>query len=309
MSALSIDISSGSPESAKNRGFALALAGILLVSTDSLIAKAASANGWSVAFWYGALTAPAMLAYYLFSQRAVSRRTVSQHTVARSTESVATNWPWLLVSAALQTVSTTAFILAVKTTAVANVVAIIAALPVLAAVVAWFLLRERTDRRTWLGIAGVILGVGIIVSGSLARDGIKGDLLALLAIVSFAFNLSLWRRFPSLNRVLVIAVGGAITALVASTQAQILGHSAMTYLLLTLMGILLGPVGRIWLASATKYITASEVALFAPVETVAASLWAWLAFSEVPTLTTIVGGAVIIVVVLLTTATGRTAVP
>ncbi len=282
------------PQSSKNRGYFLALGGILLISTDSLIAKAANADGWSVAFWYGILTAPAMLSYYLVAQRSSESKSAPK----------ATGGLWLVVSGALQMVSTTAFILAVKATAVANVVAIIAALPIVAALVAWLLLGERTDRKTWFGIVGVMLGVAIIVSGSLAGSGIAGDLLALVAITAFALNLSLWRKFPGMNRVLVIALGGVITAVAASTQAQITGHSATTYLLLVLMGLLLGPVGRVWLATSTKYLTAAEVGLFAPIETVAASLWAWLAFSEVPSMATVTGGSVIIAVVVLTTLVG-----
>ena len=110
-----------------------------------------------------------------------------------------------------------------------------------------------------------------------------------------------------MSRVLVIALAGPASAVVAAFQAQILGHSLRTYLLIALMGIVLGPFGRVALASATRYLTAAEVSLFAPVETVAASLWAWLFFSEVPPGATLIGGAAILIGLLYGTVFAPTA--
>ena len=80
----------------------------------------------------------------------------------------------------------------------------------------------------------------------------------------------------------------------AWTQTEVGGQSVRTYVLLILMGTILGPTGRVAVSSATRYITAAEVSLVTPVETVAASLWAWLAFAERPPTTTFVGGAIIL---------------
>ena len=42
-------------------GMLMAFVGMLFVSTDSLITRAADVDGWTVTFWYGTFTAPAML--------------------------------------------------------------------------------------------------------------------------------------------------------------------------------------------------------------------------------------------------------
>ena len=100
----------------------------------------------------------------------------------------------ILVSGLLQTASTAFFILAVNLTAVANVMVIFAAGPVVATVIAALAIRERTGTRTWIGIAGSIIGILIVFSGSLGEGRIAGDLFALAAIVAFGANLTLWRR-------------------------------------------------------------------------------------------------------------------
>ena len=60
------------------------------------------------------------------------------------------------------------------------------------------------------------------------------------------------------------------------------------------MGASFGPLARFLLASATRYAPAAEVSLFTPIETVCASIWAWLFFSEIPTNATIIGAIVIV---------------
>lgn len=64
------------------------------------------------------------------------------------------------------------------------------------------------------------------------------------------------------------------------------------------MGVVFNPLGRIFHASAPRYAPAAEVALFTPVETVAAPIWAWLAFQEVPPEQTVFGAVVIVAGVL-----------
>ena len=64
------------------------------------------------------------------------------------------------------------------------------------------------------------------------------------------------------------------------------------------MGLVFNPFGRVANTYAPRFAPVAEVALFTPIETVAASTWAWLAFSELPSTATFVGGAVVIAGVL-----------
>jgi len=266
-------------------GLAMAFGGMLLISTDSLITRAAEVNGWVVTFWYGVFICPTMLLYLLILER------------GRPVRAVRRSGKWVLVSAVLQTISTTAFIMAVKNTTISNVVIIVASVPLLTALLAWALLGERASRRLWFSIMASVVGVLIVVWGSLDLGGLSGNLLALTAVVAFAFNLTIWRRFPGISRVLVIAISAFMGALLAVTQTDVGGQTARTYLLMLLMGTVFGPTGRIAVSSSTRYITAAEVSLMTPVETVAASLWAWLAFAEQPPPASFVGGAIVLAAV------------
>jgi drug/metabolite transporter (DMT)-like permease len=263
-------------------GILLAAFGMLIISTDSLITRAADVSGWTVVFWFGVFVAPATYAYL------VLRPGPKPAEIVR-----AGRWP-LFWSAVFQLGSSTAFIMAIKNTAIANVVVIIAAAPVFAAIASRVLIGERTDRRVWIAIAISIVGIVVVMSDSFGGGHLTGDLLALTAIICWSLNLTIWRRHPELDRSAAIGLAGVFMALVAAVPAVILGHSASTYLLLFIMGAIAGPTGRVMLATSTRYLPAAEVSLFTPIETIAAICWGWLAFGEAPAVTIYIGGLIIL---------------
>ena len=278
-------------------GIVLAASGMLLISLDSLGIRLTKASSWDIAFWVGAFTTVAMLVL-------VPLRTgKSLPTVARR-EGVP-----ILVSGMLQATSTTFFIIAINLTTVANTVVIVAAAPIVAALIAHFAIGERTTTRTWLAIATSIGGVLIVVSGSIGAGRFEGDLFAVVAIFAWASNLTLWRRYPNLNRQVAIGLGGLIMALVAFIPADPLAVNARAFLILAIMGLLTGPAGRVAVATATRYLPAAQVSLFAPVETVAAIGWAWLFLAESPPRSTIIGGVIVIGAVIIGSTGQQTSQP
>ena len=267
----------------------MAFSGMLLVSTDSLITRAVDADGWSVVFWLGLLTMPTMAVYLVIQEG----RDLDIDALARQTGVVP-----LLGSGVLQAASTLLFILAVKQTSIANVVVIVAAAPVLAALCATIFLGERSSPKLWAAIFVSLVGIVVVVSGSFGGGGLLGDLLAVGAILGFALNLTVWRRYPDMSRTLAVGIAGFVMVIVAIAPAQVSGYGARTYLLLVLLGAVAGPLARVMLASSTRYLPVATVSLFTPVETVAASVWAWLAFDERPIATTWIGGAIVLAAVL-----------
>ena len=200
----------------------------------------------------------------------------------------------LLLLATLTAISHVSFITSVTRTSVANVVVIVAAAPVAAAVAARVLLGERTSTRVWTAIAITVGGVVTVVAASLGRPNLGGDLLAVLAIVAFALSITIWRRHPDLSRYVALALSSVIVLVVTAPFADLAGLEGRTYAAAAAMGLIFSPAGRIAHSSAPRFAPAAEVALFAPVETVAATIWAWLAFAEVPTTATVIGGMVVL---------------
>ena len=277
----------------RQRGWALAAFGMLMVSTDSLFIRAADFDAWTIAFVFGVASTIALTTVALVTSpdplRVMARRSPM---------------PLLLV-AVLASTSQLAFTGAVNNTAVSNVVVIVAATPVLAAVLARVALGERTEPRVIVAIVAVIAGIGLVVSGSLGQPTIDGDLLAVLAIVLFSCSVIVWRRHPELNRPLALAASSAVMAVVALPMASLDDAPWRVFVAAGAMGLAFNPIGRMSYSTAPKYAPAAEVALFAPVETVAATAWAWIFFAERPSTRTVVGGAIVIGAVLFGTVGNR----
>jgi drug/metabolite transporter (DMT)-like permease len=277
----------------RRRGWALAAFGMLMVSTDSLFIRSADFDAWTIAFVFGLSSTVALVV-------------VAAITTPEPLRVAARRTPLPLAAVALTaSVSQIAFTGAVTHTAVSNVVVIVASTPIFAAVLARIVLRERTDRRVVVAIVGVLGGIAVVVSGSLGEPTLDGDLLALLAIVLFSLSVVVWRRHPELNRPLALAASSATMALVTAPLASVGSAPARVFVATLAMGLVFNPIGRLSYSSAPKYAPAAEVALFTPVETVAATAWAWIFFSERPSIPTVVGGAVVITAVLYGTVGGR----
>ncbi|MDH4144772.1 MAG: DMT family transporter [Acidimicrobiia bacterium] len=268
------------------RGAGLAAGGMLLISLDSLGIRLSGASSWDAAFWLGVFGALGMGALALGRRRARSAPAPAGSTWSRAAPTVA--------AGCLQAASTTFFVLAIGATTVADTVAIIAAAPVVAAVGARLALGERVRRRTAVGIALCAAGVGLIVGGSLGAGRLAGDVAALAAITAFGANVTLWRSRPDHDWTAALALGGVLMALAAATVADPGAVSGRGVLILAALGGISGAAGRLALAVASRHLAAAQVGLFAPVETVAASGWAWLFLAEAPPATTVAGGLVVL---------------
>lgn len=276
------------------RGWALAAFGMLMVSTDSFFIRQADFDSWTIAFVFGVASTIALSAVY--------RVTSSEPPTAAFRRAPLPFTGVVLLSAGTQL----SFTAAVNHTAVSNVVVIVASTPIFAAVLAWLILRERTEPRVVAAIAATVIGIVVVVSGSLGEPRLDGDLLALTAVVLVTLSLLIWRRFPDINRPLALAGSSAAMAIATAPFASLGDAPLRVFIAAGLMGLAFNPIGRMSYTTAPKYAPTSEVALFTPVETVAATAWAWIFFSEEPSTRTVVGGVIVLVAVLYGTVGRRT---
>jgi|TARA_B100000959_G_scaffold279307_1_gene339207 drug/metabolite transporter (DMT)-like permease len=258
---------------------------MFLVSTDAVLVRLADVDGGTFAFMSGLWSTPLM---WTIANRSLGRDLGTRLREYRNP---------LVLTGVMGAISTTAFVTAVTKTDVANVVAIIGAGPIIAAVTARIALKEHASGRTWLAIAGAIGGILVIVGGSLSAGGATGDLLAIVAISGFGMNITIWRRHPDMPRVLIVAMTATCTVVLTALMANPLSLDRTGLMATLAMGAVFGPTARFCMTTATRHASAAEVSLFTPVETVSATLWAWLWFNEVPATLTFVGGAVVLAAV------------
>ena len=277
----------------RERGWALAAVGMLLVSTDSYFIRRADFDAWTIAFVFAVASTVSL--GLIFTARSDA-----------SAVALVRREPWPIAGiVGLSALTQLSFVGAVNNTAVSNVVVIVAATPIVSAGLAWLLLRERVERRIAIAIVATVAGIMVVVGGSVGSPTLDGDLLALAAVAFVSLSLVLWRRHPHVDRSLALELSSATMALITAPLASVGSAPTRVFVAAGLMGLLFNPLGRMAYTTAPKYAPTAEVALFTPVETVAATIWAWAFFSERPTAPTVVGGIIVIAAVLWGTVGGR----
>ena len=273
-------------------GWGLAALGMLLVSTDSLWVRVSGADALDIAFIVS------VLSLVLYGAMAVRRASASWDSLRAHTRP-------LLVIGVLGAISQLTFISAITHTQVPNVVAIVASAPVLAAAFAWLALRERTSPRVAVGIAATVVGIGMVVSTSVGSPNLVGDFLALVAVICFAASTVIWRRHQDMSRVVGLILASVLVVIPTAFVADPSALDAPAWAAILAMGLLCNPLGRLSYSNAPKYAPASEVALFAPTETVAGIVWAAVFLDEYPALVVAAGAVVVIFGMLYATVLDR----
>ncbi|MEP6567277.1 MAG: DMT family transporter [Mesorhizobium sp.] len=207
--------------------------------------------------------------------------------------------PGLAVAICFATASTS-FVVALSYTTVANILLMQAGVPLLAALLAWALFRERVSSPTWVAIAAVIAGVAIMVSESL--DGAVspiGDGLALLIAVMFSIATVITRRFAHVRMTPATCLGAMLAAAFAASQASDLAVSGRDMGFLFAFGVVNLGLGLAFFTIGARLVPAAIAALLGTFETILGPIWVWLVHSEVPSVRTIAGGAVVVTALLV----------
>jgi len=271
--------------------------GILLVCLSALfwsfggaIARYIDAgDSWTVVFWRSSWAAAFLIFFMVW--RDGWRGTVALFT--------GMGVPGVMVSLCFA-VASTSFIIALAYTTVANILLMQAGVPLIAALIAWVLFREKIGPATWAAIAAVICGVAIMVSESFNGEVSPiGDGLALLIAVVFATATVITRRFAHVRMTPATCLGTIIAAAFAATQAEGFAVSARDMAFLFAFGALNLGLGLACFASGARLIPAALAALLGTLEPVLGPIWVWLAHDEVPSARTIMGGTVVFVALMV----------
>jgi drug/metabolite transporter (DMT)-like permease len=265
-------------------GVALIAGSALLWSVGGTIARFIDVqDSWTIVFWRS-LFASGFLVIFL-ALRDGAEATISSFT--------GMGLPGLLVALCFG-IASTSFVVALSYTTVANILLIQAGVPLLAALLGFVLFRERPTITTWIAIAFVIVGVGVMVSNSLTgKVSPIGDGLALVIALVFAIATVTTRRFRSIRMVPANALAVTGAATVAAFMAKDLVVSWSDLLWLIAFGAINLGAGLALFAYGTRMVPATVAALVGTIEPVLAPLWVWLVHGEVPDNRTLLGGGIV----------------
>ena len=269
------------------KGLLITTLGILFIVPDSLFVRLVDADTMTIAFWRNLTSGIVASGGLLLLTRGRPWGAVR-----------ATGWQGVVYAGGVA-LSGVMFVAAVKLTSVANVVFILAAMPIFAALFSRIALAERIGRRMVLTMAAVGVGLAVIAygSGTDVRTNIWGDLIA-LGIAKPPSTSSIFANAARTKRQVPMA------------PAVPFAFLAMALVLLPFADVWSVPDGQWWIvavhggvfivASMTllsigpRYITSAEVSLLVLLESTLAPLLIWVVIGEFPGEWVLAGGAMVI---------------
>ena len=212
-------------------------------------------------------------------------------------------WTGVAVVAALALSSGT-FLLALTYTTVANVLFLMATAPVFAALLGWAILGERIPPRTWVAMALAAVGVSAMVAGTLDA-GFLAVALPLVMTAAFAVVIVLTRLRRDVSMLPASCVSQAVVALAWLPFVSFQSATGEDWSLFFVLGTFQVGAGLALLTIAARLLPSAEVAVLSLLEIVLGPIWVWLAYSERPSATTLVGGVIVAAAVVVQATGGR----
>lgn len=263
------------------KGLLITTLGVLALTPDTLLVRLVELDSITLLFWRGVAT---LTGLSLLTALQFGTGTVQQFRKIGKTG---------LGVAILMSCSSFCFVLALYHTSVANTLVIISSSPMFAALYSRLLLKEKVASRTMVAMTVVIIAISAIVSDSKGANSISGNLIAMGAAISMAGAFTLMRKGKDRNMVPATALSGLVVLLIAGGMSDSLSLTSAQVTLVFFMA-LSSITGFFFITIGTRFITAPEVSLLMPLETVLGTLLVWLILYEAPSLTAIIGGIAVI---------------
>lgn len=211
---------------------------------------------------------------------------------------------WGVAQAVASVVCALATISSLYHTSVADNAVIGATSPFAAALMARLFLGERVPLRTVVAGLVSLVGVAVVVSGSLGHGRLFGDALAVGMMLAFATMIVIARARPDMPvappNILAVAINVVMTAPFASFHTVeprdwgFLAAFGFTNFVLA---------GMLFLAGSRR-IPAAESALIVALDLVFGPSVVWATFGEAPTREGLIGGAIVLAAVVAHVAVG-----
>ena len=192
------------------------------------------------------------------------------------------------------------FVFANKLTTSANVILLQYTSPIWAALLGWFMLKEKPHWEHYAALLFIGPGMFLILSGGLASGGMKGDIIAIISGLTFGINSVVLRKHKDTNS-LDIMIGSHLVCVLFSIPFFFLYPpqlSVGSILSIVYMGIFQLGLACGLFVYGLKRITAVQSMLIVAIEPVLNPLWVLLILGERPTNLAIAGGCFILAAVI-----------
>ena len=266
-------------------------AGLCWSTTGTFFRFAAHLDSWQFLFWRSLGVSLAFVALAVVTRGPAPWRGFAQLGLFG-----------YVVAAAIATSAAT-FIVALKSTTVADALFLASVSPLLSAVLGYFVLGERLTLVQAVALALGMVGLSVIVGGAFEAGGLFGNVCALVSALTFAIAGLVMRAARGRDFSGAFFACGLIAASFGAVGcwgngASLMPNSPECAVAFT-NGFLAMGFGFFLFNRGAPATPAVGQTVLAQTETIFGPLWVWLIFSETPGTATIVGGAVVLAAVVI----------
>ena len=273
----------------KQKGIALSLIGVLVITPDSLLIRLINIPSWELLFYRGLI--PFVLLFILLL---LYYKKNFLHSL------LITGLPGLFY-AILIALGNTTFVISIQNTNVANTLIMIALTPFATAILSSIFLKEHPSQRMWFTIISCFFVVLFIFYDSYQGNRMFGDFFGLLTAILIGGSAVVVRYSKLVNFLPSLLIAKLLTFVIPILFIQSFPESLIIdlreFYLIIAMSICLF-IALSFITLAPRYIPAYEVEIFFVLETILGPLWVWLIVHEQPTTKTIIGGICIILIIM-----------
>ena len=277
----------------KQKGLALSLIGVLLITPDSLFIRLIDLGAWELVFYRGLVPCICLLIVLSFYYRSQFIKSF-----------LVLGIPGLFYAILIALGSTT-FVISIENTYVANTLIMIALLPFATAILSSIFLKEHPSKRMWLTIIACFAVVLFIFYDSYQGNRLYGDFFGLLTAVMVGGSAVVVRYGKNFNFLPALLLSKFFIMLIAiifmKNFPETLFVDQKNLYLIIAMGVFAVFIPLAMITLAPRYIPAYEVEIFFVLETILGPVWVWLVIHEQPTNKTIIGGVFIIIIIFIHT--------
>jgi len=182
------------------------------------------------------------------------------------------------------------FVIANKMTTAANTILLQYTAPVWVALMAGWILKEKTKVRDWVTIACVMSGMVLFFLGDLETGQMLGNGIAVLSGVALAATVVALRLQKDSSPVEMTYVGNIITFIVSIPFILKSVPDMNSIIGIVLLGIFQLGISYILFAEAIKHVNALEAILIPVIEPLLNPVWVFMFAGEAPGTLAIIGG-------------------
>jgi drug/metabolite transporter (DMT)-like permease len=200
-----------------------------------------------------------------------------------------------------------AFVIANKLTTSANAIMLQYGSPVWAALLGWWLIKEKPHWEHWAALVLVFGGFALFFRDGLGKGALFGDALAVFSGILYGIHSVFLRmmkdgnpRDAMLLAHVLSAIAGIPFVLIYPPSVSVSSTLSILY-----MGTIQIGLASLLFAYALKRISAVQAMLIAMVEPILNPVWVMAITGEKPSLTAIAGGAIIIAAVVASSLIGK----